>query len=319
MQGLAAVVVPAVLLVVFLAMKGSKRSPDSTTGLTQSDSRLPARVDNSPIQLPEIVPQPDFDFDLAEIQALTETLQGSVPVNISKTTDPMDDHLRLTLTFGAVTVEGCDGRPVIVIRADMRDVQVRFEAFCFIKENFFFRRGKEIFSKLRFDDDPAFAAKVSHSTDLGGIFFDSPVSVVNGVVSNSRLKVQIIPEHGVQIFSMFDMELVRPAVDIYFRAILGPDYKEICKLNAEVVHWVLICGPKNTYLKKLALKELGYDPGPLDYSKPLSFFQAAQDYAERKRTSEISGKITDHMWTYHLYNDTSERIRAAMGPLTINQ
>lgn len=255
-----------------------------------------------------------------ELDNLAAALPPDAPVRISKTTDPMDDHPILTLTVGAVHVEGAKAydRPVLVLRANKRGVEIRHDAYVHVGERFFFRKGKDIGMRIRLDEAEPFSVKTSLSTNLGAVFAEVPERIICAAANCSRLKVQIIPEHGAAVLAIFDFELVRPAIDLFLKAVLGPDSNSICKVNPEVLHWCLIMGPKNTYIKKLALKERGFDPGPLDYVKRYSFFEAAERYAHAKQTSEITGNITDLGWTSHLYKDTSESIRAAMGPLTIN-
>lgn len=319
METVIAVITVIVGLVMWLVSRRSdKRSQISSYQSSSAPASWSAK--SRSITFPPTTDRVEFEGLAGELEQLIATTSADAPVRLSLSADPMDDHPILTLTIAAVNAEGSKQGtlPVLVLRATKMNVQMRLDAYVHLSDRFFFRKGKEIGMRVRFDETDAVTIKTSLSTDLSSIFVETAEQIVCGAARCGKLKVQIIPERGEAVLTTFDFEIVRPAVDLFLRAVFGPEAKMICRINPEIVHWCNILGPKNTYLKKMALKDRGMDPGPMDYVKRLAFFQAAEQFARAKRSSEITGNVVDGNWTYHLYQDAAEDIRAAMGPLTIN-
>ena len=231
--------------------------------------------------------------------------------------------MRLSLAAFEYECPDLDIAPSLNFRARKNGLSTVIESFVYFEEKFFWGRGSNPTVRLRFDSDEPVTCKeedCAYGTTKASLHFDK-LEVFQNSTTKGRLLLQVLPVRGHSLLARFDLQKAKPAIEGFAEAVLGHDFRPICSSNAEILDWVLRLGPKNTVLKKKALSALGFDPGPVDYSKGAAFFEALQRYATSRNTSEIFGLFDGgtprKSWHSALYDEAPSRIKREMGPLKI--
>lgn len=265
----------------------------------------------------------DSDEDLVR---LFQSLQGTENFKISRTFDRMDDQEIITLSVSSSYQENAEfDHPInLVFRVKRDRLTSVVDAFFYFDDNYFFRKGAEPRVRIRYDDAPPRTLEPNLSTNRGSLFLEGYKDFRDVWVR--QIKLEVVPTFGNVIFATFDMSRAMPGLVLTARAMLGKSYKEILQLNPQIVDSVLRFGPKNVLYKKMALRDLGFFRGEIDYAKPIEFYAAICAYARSRHASEYFGILEGEgvsrrpntPWSAMLYQEASERVKALMGPLYIN-
>jgi hypothetical protein len=197
------------------------------------------------------------------------------------------------------------------------------ESYIFFEDKFFWGRGKNPTVRIRFDTDPPATLQdgdCEYGTTKASLHFNK-LTIFQNVIGKDRLLFQLLPERGHKLMAKFELADKRVGINGFAEAVLGPDFQSTTSINCDVMDHILRCGPQNILLKKKALSALGFDPGPIDYSKGGALFAAADRFARARNAYEIVGAVYEGVprspWSSALYQEAPSKIKARMGPLKI--